>query len=431
MKRFIPVIIFAAIQFPVIPVTSATNDIWKGGSNYAHFGLGLPHDFQASYSDGMGLYGVALHDNRSPSIANPASWSRSIFTTAGGAFEINSLHISGGGNQINSTQFQTGPFQLVFPIHRDRIGISLSISPLTAARYTMENEGILEPDQNHSGEEMRYITENVGSGGINKIEAGIGYRLTNSISIGYAPSLLLGVINRKQTLNFDNTDYRAVNLRETTSHYGFGNRFGIYFSRGGVLRNSDQAVFGATVSLPVKFVSERRLESKIANRDVSINPPSYYGKGQTTFPLEASGGFSYHINSYLLVGADAIYQKWKGYTNFNGQAESFLKDRIRLGVGSQYIAALGDGTSFFSRFIYRMGVSYDTGNFTFENTDIETIMIHGGIGIPSSETNSSIDINAEFGFRGTEFAGLVSERIFALKVSFNLSELMFIQRRLQ
>ncbi len=379
----------------------------------------------------MGVHGVALHDTRVPSIANPAAWSRAIFTNVSGMFEISSYDATSLDTEYRSTQFQTGPFQVVMPITRDRLGITLSISPLTSSRFTLQNQYSLAPEENHSGNELRYVIENRGTGGINKIELGFGYRITRNFSVGYAPSLFLGNINRHQTVFFDNADYRPTNLRESTSHYGFGNRFGIYYQQRNAFRQNDRVIFGAMVSLPVNLVSERKLESRIDFNDVTIRPPSYYGDGEATYPLEASAGISYNPNPFIQISTDVLYQNWSDYTNFNGEAEEFLKDRIRVGLGGQFVPGRRDASGFLSNFIYRLGVSYDTGNLKLNNEDIETFTIHGGISIPSSRTNSSIDINAEYGFRGTETAGLISERIFALKVSFNLSELMFIQRRLQ
>ena len=417
----------------IFSVCSALNaqDIWKGGSAYSHFGLGTPHDYRSSVADGMGVYGVALYDSRLPGIANPAAWSRAIFTNASGAFEVTSYDANSSNTTYRSTRFHSGPFQMVLPVTRDRLGIAFSISPLTSSRYTLQNQYMLGPDENHSDGELQYEIENTGSGGMNKIEAGFGYRITNSFSIGYAPSLFLGNIKRQQTVIFREEGYRPTNLQELTSHYGFGNRFGLYFSQTNTFRQNDRFTLGAMVSLPVNLVSERKLESRIDVNTVTIRSASDYGDGQATYPLEASAGVSYNPNPYLQLSTDLLYQNWSGYSNFDGASETFLKDRMRVGLGGQYIATRREASTFLSNFIYRLGVSYDTGSLKLNNNDIETFTIHAGLNIPSFRTNSSIDINAEYGFRGTQDSGLISERVFSLKISFNFSELMFIQRRLQ
>ncbi len=431
MRRFTKSIPALVILLTGICSPAEAQDVWRGGSAYSHFALGSPNDFRASYAKGMGVYGVALHDARVPGISNPAVWSRAVFTNASGAFEISSFDATSPETQYRSTQFHSGPFQVVMPLMRDRLGINLSLSPLTSSRFTMQNSYQLAPEENHTGEELNYVVENRGNGGINRVELGVGYRLTSSLSIGYAPSLLIGNIRRDQTVFFDNVDYRSSNLRETTSHYGFGNRFGIYFQQRNAFRQNDRITLGAMVSLPVNLVSERKLESRIDFDDVIIRPPSDYGDGQVVYPMEASAGFSYNPSPFIQITSDVLYQNWSDYSNFSGESEAFLKDRVRLGLGGQFIAARRDASGFLSNLIYRLGVSYDTGNLKLNDKEIETFTIHGGISIPSSRTNSSIDINAEYGFRGTQSAGLISERVFGLTLSFNLSELMFIQRRLQ
>ncbi|MDG5766946.1 hypothetical protein QA596_05665 [Balneolales bacterium ANBcel1] len=408
------------------------DDIWKGGSIYSQFGLGMPHDVRSSYADGMGVYGTALYDNRQPGSANPATWARAVMTNIAGSFEISSYEAEFDDYRANTTGFRTGPLQLVMPVKRNRVGVSFSITPLTSARYATEVTDRMGAAQNITGENLHYSVRSTGSGGINRIEAGVGVRLTDNISVGYAPSLMLGVIHRNQRVTIDDPDHRAIVLKERTSHYGFGHRFGVFLEYRDAFRENDRMAFGATVSLPVDLNSERRLESRIGSSDITIHPESFYGDGQVTYPLEASAGFTYNINPYWMISADVLYQNWDEYTNFQGNREPFFNDRMKMGMGTQYIASRRDVDTFLSRFIYRMGVSYDTGSLSLnDGQDIETLTLHAGLGLPSFRTSSSININAEYGFRGSDGSGLLSERVFAVRVSFNLSELMFIQRRLQ
>lgn len=430
-KFTLPVLFLFLVSLPLIPRALQANDIWRGGSVYSHYALGLPHDYRAPYADAMGVLGVAVHDNWLPSVANPALWSRAILTNASGAFEIHSYEASHRDVQASYTQFRAGPFQMVLPVKRDRIGIAFSVTPLTSSRFITESETVLSVDENHTGEELLYAFQSTGNGGMNRFEAGVGVRITDNLSAGYAPSLLLGVIRRDQIIMFDNLDYRPVNLRESTSHYGFGNRFGLYYTARSFFRETDRFSLGAVVSMPVNLVSSRSLKSRVDFQDVILRSEAEYGTGSVTYPAEGALGFSYSYNPFVMITGDVLFQNWENYTNFNGDPEGFLKNRWRAGLGGQYMAGRKGGSRFFSYFLYRMGVSYDTGSLRFSDNQIETLLLHAGIGIPSSRTNSSIDINAEYGFRGTSSDGLISERIFAVKIAFNLSEIMFIQRRHQ
>ncbi|MDI6401794.1 hypothetical protein QLX67_07300 [Balneolaceae bacterium ANBcel3] len=415
----------------MVPGQATAGDIWRGGSLYARFGAGLPHDTNAGFADGMGVYGVAIFESRHTNNANPAIWSRSLVSNASGLFEINSFQSTLGEEKTSVTQYQAGSFQLVLPVKRDRVGISLSISPLTSLRYQTFSDHAVSADQNHALEEIPYTTENTGSGGLNRLELGIGVRLTSSISVGYAPSLILGVLRHDQFVDFDHVDYRSLELRGRESHYGFGNRFGLFIQDDNVFGNNDRLSFGATVNLPVTLSSEKTLRSRVRGIEFDVHPDSYFGDGNAKLPMEIGAGFAYYFNPRFLVSSDILYQNWEEYRNYYGDQETYYKDRIRVGAGTQLIPGGRDASRFFSRFIYRLGVSYDTGHITLNDKNIESFRIHAGLGVPSSRTRSSFDISAEYGFMGTSKADLARERVFSLKVSFNLSELMFMQRLLQ
>jgi hypothetical protein len=142
-------------------------------------------------------------------------------------------------------------------------------------------------------------------------------------------------------------------------------------------------------------------------------------------------GLTYNFNPYLLLAGEILYQNWEEYKNFEGQTESFLKDRTKYSFGLQFDARRRGESGFLNNFVYRLGTSYDDGHIMLNNTDIETVMFSAGIGIPSPYFGSTIDLSFDYGIRGTKSNDLVRERIFSIRASFNLSEIMFLQRRLQ
>ena len=78
------------------------------------------------------------------------------------------------------------------------------------------------------------------------------------------------------------------------------------------------------------------------------------------------------------------------------------------------------------------GVSYDTGHLTINDKDIETLWFSAGFGLLSlnSRSASSFDLSFQYGIRGTKSNSLVKENIFGINLSVNLTELMFLQRKL-
>ncbi|MEX0684808.1 MAG: hypothetical protein WD267_05885 [Balneolales bacterium] len=400
----------------------------NNGSIYSYLGIGSPSDISSPFAASMGIQGVAIHDSRLNNLANPAIWSNSYFTNVSGGFSLRAYEATNNmGSQTNAL-LQPSHFQGVLPIDRERIGVSLSLSPITESRYQTEIMKVIPGNQNNSGEDLSYSVQSVGTGGLNRLELGFGIQLIEGISFGYAPSLIFGVLENSTSYEFDDSDYSNINFSEINSNYGFGNRFGLYLNRRSLLSSNDRASLGITFNLPVNLVSESTVESDINQRRIEIIPSNEYGDQDVRIPMEGAVGLSYQFNQQWLISTDVLYQNWSDYKGRN--AEQFI-DRMKVGIGTNYNAARRSiPGGFFTRFNYRIGASYDSGNLEINNNNIQTYMITAGLGIPSRRTGSSIDINFDLGMRGTEANELIAERIYGIRVSFNLSELMFLQRRL-
>lgn len=403
----------------------------NNGSFYSYFGMGLPIDISSPFAGSMGLQGVALQDYRLNNLSNPAVWSTAYYTNVNGGFSLRAYQAADDIDSRTNSLLQVNQFQLTLPIDRERLGVSLSLAPITESRFQTERDYLLQLNPGNEGEEIEYTVRNTGSGGLNRLELGFGIRLYEGISLGYAPSLVFGVLENRTNYFFNNVNYNDVNFTEINSNYGFGNRFGLYLTRSALFGNNDRASFGVTLNLPVNLASESRVETNIGSANIDLIPADEFGEQELRLPLESAAGFSYQINQQWLISTDALYQNWSDY---RGRNEEMFTDRFKVGLGAQYNAARRSAPGgFFTRFNYRAGVSYDAGNLEINATQIETYILTAGLGIPTRRTNtssSSIDINFDFGYRGSGTNQLVAERIYGFRVSFNLAELMFFQRRL-
>jgi hypothetical protein len=277
---------------------------------------------------------------------------------------------------------------------------------------------------------IRYNSTLSGRGGLNRLEAGIGVKVTEWLSVGYAPSLVLGTIRSNESVFFTTTGYFSYEREAVLSNIGFGNRFGVHTSHQKLFAKNDVLTFGATLSLPVRLNSDLiRKQSQIINGENQLETEKL-GRGENELPAEFAVGMSYSPNTSWLTTADVLRQEWSGYKDFDGTTPAYMKDRTRVGVGLQFIPS-GRSESFFSNFLYRAGVSYDNGHLELSNTAISTVLFSAGLGIPSRAPGSSVDLSVDYGFRGTTSHDLVREQIFTFRVSFNLSELMFLQRKIE
>lgn len=403
---------------------------YSDSSIYSFLGIGQPISNGSSQAAGLGLTGVSIRSQVHGNISNPALWATTRLTLLNGGFT--SEYIS--ANELNSSakysNFQMNSFQVQLPILREKLGFSMSIVPLTQSNYSVNTVSTyIRPGNEVSlPDTLGYTIFTRGEGGLNRLEFGVGYQLHPRVSVGYAASVVFGVQRKFRENSFNRLGYIKTEESETISSSGFGQRVGLYADVPRPFTRNDYLSVGATVTLPVSLENTQKLNAVFGNTQVKLQDDL---KGQSQLPLEYSVGITYYPTRLSMFSAEATVQQWSQYENFAGFNEDFLKDRVKLGAGFEYAAIGRQENSVFTRFIYRGGVTYDTGYLQLNNTDIKTLLFTAGLGIPSPVAGSSVDVNFDFGLRGTTSHELVRERIFAVRVTFNMSELMFLQRKLQ
>jgi long-subunit fatty acid transport protein len=419
-------------------ITTAQSEL-KGTTSYSYLGIGFPVDVRSSQASGMGVTGVSLANRFSSSYANPAMHSQAFFTTIGGGVLYRRHGAEDNLGKSTNAQLDFSHFQFVFPVLRERLGASFGVYPITETSYQMTSLTEVLPALNHSSDTLRYQTDLTGRGGLNRMEVGLGYRINRWLSVGYAPSLVFGTVRNEIDITFESGGYQGENQQNVLTNVGFGNRFGVFATVDKVFAPRDVLALGATLSLPVRlntdksFREVRNFLDPATNVNVRRLFTEELGRGDNELPLEVAAGITYYPNLQWLVSGDVLVQNWSSYVNFVGDTESYLRNRVKAGLGGQYTAEFRSDGGLFNGAAYRAGLSYDTGHLAMgpgNGTAISTILFTGGIGIPSRAGGSSIDLSFDYGIRGTTSHDLVREQIFAFRVSFNLSELMFLQRKL-
>lgn len=430
--KYFSILLCALVVFSAQAVHAQQNQA-NSASIYSFLGLGTPQDGLSSYGSGMSIVGVATPDRSRASLANPAFWGSAYFTSMSAGFNLQTYDASDNFDSSSSTTLGFSHFQAQFPVIRNRLGVSMGLYQDTDIRYSLlANDSATLPTAD-SVSVVNYQSAITGNGGINRLEAGFGLRITDNFYVGYAPSLMFGLREQDNQILFDSSFYGPARFTERTRYRSFAHRFGTMILLPNVFRNRDQIVVGATATLPVELSANRRISSQVISgnttRSLDLIPEETYGTRDVTFPFETTVGLTYFASRYFMVATEAHYQQWSEHNSFNGESDQFMKDRLRIGLGFEYDVYSRGNTGLFNSLIYRAGASYDDGHLTVNDTNVETLLFSAGIGIPSRTGTSSIDVNLEYGIRGTKSNDLVRERIFGIRLSLNLSELMFLQRR--
>ncbi len=417
-----------------------------GGTTYSRIGIGFPLDIASPNADGMGLSGVSVFDPFMASLSNPAHWGKSNFTQGSVALGLQSFYAEDNFDSERSTAFDFENFQFVFPIVKQKLGASISFTPLTRSRFNLD--GVSELQIEPGRDPITFNTNNRGTGGVNRAEAGLGYTINDNLSVGYAASVYFTNMENDVRTTFSSARFSPVEFTEAITGTGFGNRFGIFSRFQQLFSDRDWISLGATINLPVSYSANRQVESfvcidGIINVDgrcingtdtlVDILDENQIRRADIKFPLEINAGLTYNSSARFNVSSEVIYQNWKeAEFGFRPGEEQYFVDRLKLGIGAQFHPYISNqNRGFFSNFRYSAGVSYDSGHLRIDGNDIDTIMFNAGLGIITRGDASTVDINFNFGFRGTESDNLIREQIWGIKLSLNLAEIMFLQPRFQ
>lgn len=400
----------------------------SNGSFYSLFGIGYPFDNTSARESALGILGVSLNNRESNSLQNPAIWGNNAFTTASSGFKLSRYIAKDGNSQSINALLETGYLQLTLPILRQKLGFSASVYPVTRSNYRIY---IQDAEVTSPGDTINFVTDLEGSGGVNKIEFGLGWNITDNISLGYAPSLAFISRNNSETVYFAQNGYSNNFLDQRVTGITFAQRFGTMLSFYGLLNQNDQISIGATFALPISIDAKQK-NTVMRTIDGSLQEIEIAEKsGTVKVPAEVSTGLTYYPSEFLNISLEGQLQKWSKYNSELQQTPNNVKmsDRYRLGIGTEYHPYRFNSDKILSNFRYSAGFSYDTGHMMINNEKIDTYWLSAGIGIPS-RSRSSVDISFRYGIRGTTSKNLIQENIWSINLSVNLSELMFIRPKL-
>lgn len=439
MQKRLLIILF--LCFSSFTTFAQTDDsLVDEGSAYSRFGIGFPIDYGSSAADGMGIFGVSYLEPAVASMANPAHWGSTVYGMATGGVGIRNFSAEDNFGTARNSLIYVDQFQLQLPVYKNKFGISASFMPYTQAAFQVTESSTKIVGSGASQDTLLIDSQNIGSGGVNRIEIGFGWKINSNISVGYAPSLVYASIdNVFQTTIVDSTldpgtFYRPVRVTEQSSGSGFGNRFGVFVTVPSVAKEGDELNFGATLNLPVELNGERVQEENLASfgSNDEADGDITLAEGSIQLPLGLTTGITYKPSNRLALTTEALYQKWSNYKNdLKNENEQVFTDRFRIGAGVSYFPFVTGSDKFLSQFKYRFGASYDSGHLELNGENIDTIMLSAGLGLLSPNSNSSVDLSFEYGFRGTKSQDLVKENIWGFKLSLNLAEIFFFRPKLR
>jgi hypothetical protein len=284
--------------------------------------------------------------------------------------------------------------------------MSIGVKPYSKVSYEID---VVQPVE---GSSSNYTTKIMGSGGVNEIFWGHGFKLKNNFSVGVEFVGLFGSISQEQwVLLGSSTTY----LNDKNVYFSLGINAGMQYSLSSLL--GTETTLGATVSVPTTLRGAEAFVGTKSNTIIS----SEFNQNADDFdlPLKIGVGISSQINKNILVNLDYRKNYWNNINQSNNA--SFYRDQSIYGIGFEFKPS-SELTSYWNKVVYRAGANYDSGYLNISNQNIDSYSFSLGLGFPTSNNrvSSTINLNYSYGKEGTTNRGLIQENFHKLSINLSL-----------
>lgn len=262
-----------------------------------------------------------------------------------------------------------------------------------------------------------------GSGGMNKVFLGFGYKLGANLSVGADAQYNFGKI---ETTNFELKDgiENGTSLKNTAILSGINFNLGLMY----------QTKITKKMSLysSVSYTAESTLVSQ-NTREIGVsgdNTNTQEDARSLKLPSKLSFGAGLGENRKWLLGAEVSLQSTGNLVNFYNEVNNLVYGKgSKYSIGGYFIPNYKSYTSYAKRITYRGGLKYEKTGLIIDSESINDMGFTLGMGMPLSGTFSNINFGFELGKKGTTTANLVQENYANINIGFSLNEKWFEKRK--
>ncbi|WP_299101938.1 hypothetical protein [uncultured Winogradskyella sp.] len=434
-------------RFIVICITIISSSVFSQqgtGSPYSFYGIGSLKFRGTVENRSMGEMGVYL-DSIHLNLRNPASYagknidanpfngeSRPIKFSVAGTASNSTLNSDSEKAKTNSTIFD----YLALSIPIGKFGVGFGILPYTSVGYRLN-------DVDDDGDVLNRYN---GEGGINKVFGGLGYQVTDKLSIGVDFNYNFGniqntaveiaytnegTIAQYQTREFNRSDLRGLNL-----NFGLAYKTMITdklelsttatYAPGSELQSENERTF-STVTLDTEYNVTRI--SNVIEADLEAENLK---NTELTLPSRFTFGAGVGQPKSWFVGAEYTFLNTSEFSNpvFSDTSTTY-QDGSQFSLGGFYIPKYNAFSGYFNRVVYRAGVKFENTGLVIKDEPINEFGISFGLGLPVGARNlfSNANLGLEFGRRGTTEKNLILENFVNFNVSLSLNSRWFQQKK--
>ncbi|NRD19351.1 hypothetical protein HNV08_04765 [Winogradskyella eckloniae] len=434
-------------RFIVICITIISSSVFSQqgtGSPYSFYGIGSLKFRGTVENRSMGEMGVYL-DSIHLNLRNPASYagknieaspfdgeSRPVKFSVAGTMSSSTLKNESINENANSAIFD----YLALSIPIGKFGVGFGILPFTSVGYRLD-----DIDDNDD-----LVNRFNGEGGINRVFTGLGYQLSDKLSVGMDINYNFGNIQNtaievaytedRNIVQYQTREFNRSDLRGLTFNFGLAYKTMI----------TDKLELSATTTYAPesKLQSENERSFSTVTLDTDYNVTSiantidadleaqYLRDTELTLPSRFTLGLGVGKPKSWFIGAEYTFLNTSEFSNpvFSNTTTSY-QDGSQFSLGGFYIPKYNAFSGYFNRVVYRAGVKIENTGLIIKEEPINEFGISFGLGLPVGARNlfSNANFGLEIGRRGTTEKNLILENFVNFNVSLSLNSRWFQQKK--
>ncbi|CAM4357826.1 hypothetical protein [Flavobacterium terrigena] len=386
-------------------------------SPYSFYGIGSAK-FKGT-NDIVNMGGISVYsDSTHINVLNPATYSNQMLTT----FQVgatSSFYKLNAGTQLEKAKKTTFDYLVMgFPVSK-KLGVSVGLLPQSAVGYRFKKDNIAVDNT---------VSRYLGSGGVNKVFFGSGYKINSKFSVGLDFQYLFGSINTE-------SQKFGVNLQTGSREVNESSLSGIAFNAGFTYNTKLNNKLNFMSSLV--YSPESKLNSNNTRKVALITTSNGNVIPASSDTEVVVADTKLNIPSKLALGAGVGNRKWfvGGDLTFSGTGSQInrfdnysnvsYENATKISIGGFIIPKFDSYNNYLARITYRGGFRFENTGLVVNNTAIKDKAMTLGFGLPISGSFSSLNLGIEYGQRGTVMNGLVREDYFSVSLGLIFSDKWF------
>lgn len=391
-------------------------------SPYSFFGIGETRFNGNVESRSMG--GISMiPDSTRINFQNPASY---------GNLKLTNLSIGGSTSETDQKSRtstakakRTTLDYLSFAVPLGKFGAGFGLIPYSSVGYKA---------QNISPSDTKNDTRFNGSGGLNRVFLGAGYRILPNLSFGATAFYNFGKIqiNSLEFVSNATNGTRELNINDLSGvNFNLGLMYqykikeklslysSLYYTPQSILFSNNEKIVSTFI---YNFNYDIAADDDTDNRVITAN--------ELRMPQKWALGLGVGDSKKWAVGAEvAIQDAGKLYSAYNTRNNVSYQKNQKFSFGGYFTPSNKQFVSYPKKITYRGGFVYEKTGLMINSQEIEDLGMTIGFGLPVSGSFSNLNLGIEFGKKGTISNNLVQENYLIVNFGFSLNDKWFVKSK--